>query len=74
MPTTWSGTTSEQLNYFIANRFRQPIGPMETLFANERIVTIKQTPHTTTAITRDRANGQVNTETFYGSLQFLRKD
>jgi len=52
----------------------KPIGFIETLVSNERVVTINQTPQVTTVTTRDRANGQVKTETFFGTLPFLRKD
>lgn len=52
----------------------KPIGFIETLVSNERVVAINQAGQVTTVTTRDRANGQVKTETFFGSLPFLRKD
>jgi hypothetical protein len=52
----------------------KPIGFVENLVSNKRVVTINQTPHITTVTTRDRSNGQVKTETFYGNLPLLPKD
>jgi hypothetical protein len=51
-----------------------PIGFIDTLVSNERVVTINQAGEVTTVTTRDRATGQVKTETFFGTLPFLRKD
>src|SRR5258708_17589187 len=47
--------------------FTLPIGFIETLISNERVVTINATQQATTVTTRDRANGKVKTETFYGT-------
>jgi len=52
----------------------KPIGFIETLFSNERVVTVNATRQVATVITRDRNNGQVKTETFFGTLPFLPKD
>jgi hypothetical protein len=52
----------------------KPIGFIDTLVSNERVVTINQAGQVTTVTTRDRANGEVKTETFFGSLPFLTKD
>jgi hypothetical protein len=52
----------------------KPIGFIETLISNERVITVNQTRNITTVTTRDRATGQVKTETFFGTLPFLRKD
>ena len=52
----------------------KPIGFLETLVSNEQVVTINQTPHLTTVTTRDRANGRVKTETFFGCLPLIPKD
>ena len=56
------------------NNEGKPIGFIETLISNERVVTINSTQHATTVTTRDRNNGQVKTETFFGSLPILPKD
>lgn len=50
------------------------IGFIETLASNERIVTVNQSQNVTTITTRDRSNGQVKMETFYGNLPIVRKD
>lgn len=44
------------------------IGFIEMLISNERVVTINATRQAATVTTRDRSNGQVKTETFYGTL------
>ena len=46
----------------------KPIGFIETLISNERVVTVNATRQAPTVTTRDRANGKVKTETFYGTL------
>jgi hypothetical protein len=46
----------------------KPIGFIETLFLNKRVVTVNATRQVATMTTRDRSNGQVKTETFYGTL------
>jgi len=50
------------------------VGYIETLTSNERVVTINQTEHVTTVTTRDRTNGQVKSETFFGNLPLIGKD
>ena len=50
------------------------VGFIETLTSNERVVTINQTDHVTTVTIRDRANGQVKSETFFGNLPLIGKD
>ncbi len=52
----------------------KPIGFIETLISNERVVTINATQQATTVTTRDRANGKVKTETFYGTSPLIPKD
>ena len=52
----------------------KPIGFIDTLISNERVVTINATQHATTVTTRDRNNGKVKTETFYGTLPIMPKD
>lgn len=52
----------------------KPIGFIETLISNERVVTVNATTQATTVTTRDRANGKVTTETFYGTLPLPGKD
>ena len=52
----------------------KPIGFIETLISNERVVIINATQQATTVTTRDRSNGQVKTETFYGTLPLILKD
>jgi hypothetical protein len=52
----------------------KPTAFIETLISNERVVTINATQHATTVTTRDRANGKIKTETFYGTLPILPKD
>jgi hypothetical protein len=52
----------------------KPIGFIETLISNERVVTVNATQHATTVTTRDRANGKVKTETFYGNPPLPTKD
>lgn len=52
----------------------KPIGFIETLISNERVVTVNATRQATTVTTRDRANGKVKTETFYGTLPLIPKD
>jgi hypothetical protein len=51
----------------------KPIGFLETMVSNEQVVTVNQAGQVTTVTTRDRTNGEVKTETFFGSLPFLRK-
>lgn len=43
-------------------------GFIDTVISNERVVTINATQHTATVTTRDRNNGKVRTETFFGTL------
>jgi hypothetical protein len=50
----------------------KPIEFIETLISNERVVTINATRRATTVTTRDRASGQVKTETFFGTLPLAR--
>jgi len=50
----------------------KPIGFIETLISNDRVVTINATRQAATITTRDRSNGQVKTETFYGTLPFTK--
>ena len=52
----------------------KPIGSIETLISNERVVTVNATRLATTVTTRDRSNGKVKTETFYGTLPLPGKD
>ena len=52
----------------------KPIGFIDTLISNERVVTVNATQQATTITTRDRSNGQVKTETFYGTLPLIPKD
>jgi hypothetical protein len=52
----------------------KPIGFIETLFSNERVITVNATRQVATVTTRDRSNGQVKTETFYGTLPLPTKD
>jgi hypothetical protein len=51
-----------------------PIGFIETPISNERVVTVNATRQAPTITTRDRSNGQVKTETFYGTLPLPGKD
>ena len=51
----------------------KPIGFIETLISNERVITVNATQHATTITTRDRANGYVKSETFFGTLPISRK-
>jgi hypothetical protein len=44
----------------------KPIGFIETLTTNERVVIVNATDYATTVVTRDRTSGEVKTETFYG--------
>jgi hypothetical protein len=46
----------------------KPIGFIETLISNERVVTVNATRQAATITTRDRSNGKVKTETFFGTL------
>jgi hypothetical protein len=52
----------------------KPIGFIETLISNERVVTVNATQQATTVTTRHRNNGKVKTETFFGNLPFPMKD
>ena len=52
----------------------KPIGFIEALISNERVVPVNATRQATTVTTRDRANGKVKTETFYGTLPLIPKD
>ena len=52
----------------------KPIGFLETLISNDRVVTVNQAGHATTITTRDRTSGQVKTETFFGSLPLPGRD
>jgi hypothetical protein len=52
----------------------KPIGFIETLISNERVVTVNATRQATTVTTRDRANGKVKTETFWGTSPLIPKD
>jgi len=57
----------------ISNNDGKPINFIETLISNERVVTVNATRQATTITTRDRANGEVKTETFFGTLPISRK-
>jgi hypothetical protein len=46
------------------------IGFVEMLVSNVRVVSINSTGEVTTVTTRDRASGQVKTETFSGLCRF----
>jgi hypothetical protein len=50
------------------------IGFIENLTSNERVVTINQSRQATILTTRDRSNGKVKTETFFGTVPLIRKD
>ena len=52
----------------------KPIGFIGTLVSNERVVTANATGQVTTITTRDRSNGRVKTETFFGTVPFPAKD
>jgi len=52
----------------------KPFGFIETLFSTERVVTVNQGRQVTTITTRDRSNGRVETQTFYGTLPLFSKD
>jgi hypothetical protein len=52
----------------------KPIGFIETLFTRDRVVTVNATQHAATITTRDRENGKVKTETFFGTLPLPGKD
>jgi hypothetical protein len=52
----------------------RPIGYIETLTSGERVVTVNQGRQVTTVTTRDRSNGRVETQTFYGTLPLISKD
>ena len=52
----------------------KPIGFIETLFSNERVVTVNATRQVAPATTRDRNKGHVKTETFFGTLPLPTKD
>jgi len=52
----------------------RPIGFLETLISGDRVITVNQTGQATTVTTRDRANGEVKTETFFGTLPLSWKD
>ena len=56
------------------NNDGKPIGFIDILISNERVVTVNSTQHTTTVTTRDRNNGKVKRETFYGTLPITPKD
>jgi hypothetical protein len=48
------------------------IGFIETLTSAKSVVNVNQSRSVTTITTRDRRSGQVKTETFFGTLPFLR--
>ena len=50
----------------------KPIGFIETLISNERVVTVNATRQAATITTRDRANRKVKTETFFGTLPLAK--
>jgi hypothetical protein len=50
------------------------IGFIETLISNGRVVTVNATRQVATVTTRDRSNGQVKTETFYGTFPLPNQD
>lgn len=52
----------------------KPLGFIETLISNERVVNINQTPQATNVTTRDRTTGEVKTETFFGTVPPTWKD
>lgn len=52
----------------------KPIGFIETLNSGDRIVTINQSRQATILTTRERNNGRVKTETFFGTLPLISKD
>jgi hypothetical protein len=50
----------------------KPIGFIETVISNDRVVTFNATRQVATVTTRDRASGQVKAETFYGTSPFTK--
>jgi hypothetical protein len=52
----------------------KPIGFIENLTSNDRVVTINQSRHVTTVATRDRTTGKVKSETFFGNLPITPRD
>jgi hypothetical protein len=52
----------------------KPIGFIETLTSNDRVVTVNQLRQVTTVTTRDRTSGRVKTEIFFGTLPLVGKD
>jgi hypothetical protein len=52
----------------------KPIGFIENLTSNESVISINQGRQVTTVTTRDRSNGRVETQTFYGKLPLISKD
>jgi hypothetical protein len=52
----------------------KPTGLIETLISNEQVVTVNQSGSVTTVTTRNRTNGQVKTETFFGTLPLTWQD
>jgi hypothetical protein len=51
----------------------KPIGFIETLISNDRVITINATQQATIVTTRGRANGKVKTETFFETLPLIPK-
>ena len=52
----------------------KPIGFIENLTSNDRVVTINQSRQVTTVATRDRTTGKVKSETFFGSVPLTPRD
>jgi hypothetical protein len=52
----------------------RPIGFIENLTSNDRVVSINQTRQVTTVTTRDRTNGKVKSETFFGTLPITPRE
>jgi hypothetical protein len=51
----------------------KPIGFIETLTSNDRVVTVNATDYATTIVTRDRETGRVETQTFYGKNPLVNR-
>ena len=56
------------------NNEGKPIGFIDTVISNERVITVNSTQHAATITTRDRNNDKVKTETFFGTLPLPGKD
>jgi hypothetical protein len=57
----------------ITNNSGKPIGILTNLVSDKEVITVNATEYVTTVVTRNRATGEVETETFYGKNPLVNR-